>query len=64
MNRLLIALLSALIATCPTPFVFAEDTHNEVAASRHLALIVCSVCHVVAPDEKICAAFKAAHSQL
>ena len=63
MNRLLIALLSALIATCPTPFVFAEDTHNEVAAGRHLALIVCSVCHVVAPD-KISAAFKAAHSQL
>ena len=51
MNRLLIGVLSALITTCSTPFAIAQDTHDKVAAGRHLALMVCSVCHVVSPDD-------------
>ena len=52
MNRLLTGMLSALITTCSTPFAIAADTHDKVAAGRHLALMVCSVYHVVSPDQE------------
>ncbi|MGP0089557.1 MAG: hypothetical protein ACLPKB_06305 [Xanthobacteraceae bacterium] len=52
MNRLLIGILAALIATGPAPLANAEDAHDEVVAGRDLALLVCSICHIVAADQR------------
>jgi mono/diheme cytochrome c family protein len=51
MNRLLIvaALGSLTLALSAPPTNAADD--NAVASGRQLALEVCSVCHVVAPDQ-------------
>lgn len=52
MKRLLIGVLSALIANWSATSARAEDSHSRVAAGRHLALQVCSACHVVVPDQE------------
>lgn len=52
MNRLLVGLLSALLATWSGTSVKAEDSSDAIAAGRQLALQVCSVCHVVAPNQQ------------
>ncbi len=52
MERLLIGLLSAGIATASATLAKAEDSSDEIAAGRQLALQVCSVCHVVAPNQE------------
>lgn len=52
MKGLLIGALSAVIAVWSAPLADAEDAHDEVAAGRDLALLVCSICHVVAADQK------------
>lgn len=52
MNRLLVGLLSALLATWSGTSVKAEDSSDAIAAGRQLALQVCSVCHVVAPNQE------------
>lgn len=53
LNRLLIGTFYALlIATSAAPLGIVDASQDEVAAGRQLALLVCSVCHVVAPDQK------------
>ena len=54
MNKLLIGVLSALIATWSAPSAGAKDAHDQgsVAAGRNIALQVCWACHVVAPDQE------------
>jgi mono/diheme cytochrome c family protein len=52
MNRLFIGVVSALIATSSATWAKAEDSQDSIAAGRQLALQVCSVCHVVAPNQE------------
>jgi len=52
MNRLLIGVLPALIATWSAPLANAEDARDKVSAGRDLALMVCSICHVVATHQE------------
>jgi cytochrome c2 len=50
MYKLLIGVSALAMAACPTAKAGAEDAN--VVAGRELAVQVCSVCHVVAPDQE------------
>lgn len=52
MDRLFIGAVSVLIATGSATLAKAEDSSDAIAAGRQLALQVCSVCHVVAPNQE------------
>jgi mono/diheme cytochrome c family protein len=52
MDRVFIGVVSAWLATGSATLAKAEDSQDSIAAGRQLALQVCSVCHVVAPNQE------------
>lgn len=50
MTRFALATVSLLTAILPLG-ASAQDAKDTIAAGKNTALIVCSVCHVVAPDQ-------------
>lgn len=51
MTRLVMTIVSLLAVVSPLG-ASAQDAKDSVAAGKNVALIVCSVCHVVAPDQE------------